>query len=47
MSYVIEVPGDKPVVCKDWRAVEDYLYLLEHSDFKAYLYAVVTESEEA
>ncbi len=43
MNYVIEVPGDRPVFFKDWQGVEAYLYLLEHSDWQAYLFSFVRE----
>ena len=43
MNYVIEVPGDRPVFFKDWQGVEAYLYLLEHTDWEAYMWSVVSE----
>ena len=44
MSYVIEVPGEMPVACKDWRTVEAYLTLLRLTDWQAYLFPIVRES---
>jgi hypothetical protein len=41
--YQVAVPGDKPVRLQNWQAVERYLYLLEHSDWQAYISAVVME----
>lgn len=43
MSYAIEVPGEPPVACKDWRAVEAYLTLLRLTDWRAYLESAVRE----
>jgi len=44
MSYLVEVPGEKPVACKDWRAVEAYLRLLSLTDWRAYLESIVREA---
>jgi len=46
MSYAVNVPGDRPVTLRDWRAVEAYLYPLERTDWKAYIFAIVEEEGE-
>jgi len=43
MKYKILVPNDPPVLLADWRAVENYLYLLERTDWNAYVWAIVQE----
>jgi len=45
MNYIVEVRGEMPVACKDWRAVEAYLLLLQLTDWHAYLFSVVRERE--
>jgi|GEM_PF-6353476 len=43
MGYRVDVPGDRPVFFPDWAKVEAYLYLLEMTDWNAYMWATITE----
>lgn len=43
MKYRVDVPNERPAFFPDWEQVEAYLYLLQITDWRAYLWARVSE----